>query len=69
MEHLVRFGKQRLLMTSYLTPDVEHEENWFKPTFRTSVCHIKSSMKKHGFLGINTGHCLVCLRSQLKKLA
>ena len=39
------------------------------PTFRTSVCHIKSSLKKHGFLGINTCHFLVCLRSQLKKLA
>lgn len=24
MEHLFRFGKQRLLMTSYLTPDVQH---------------------------------------------
>ena len=41
----------------------------YEPTFRTSVCHIKSSMKKHGFLGINTCHFLVCLRSQLKKLA
>ena len=40
-----------------------------EPTFRTSVCHIKSSMKKHGFLGINTCHFLGCLRSQLKKLA
>ena len=40
-----------------------------QPTFRTSVCHIKSSMKKHDFLGINTCHCLGCLRSQLKKLA
>ena len=42
---------------------------FLKPTFRTSVCHIKSSMKKHVFLGINTCHFLVCLRSQLKKLA
>ena len=32
LEHLFRFGKQRLLMTAYLTPDVEHEENWFKLT-------------------------------------
>ena len=37
MEHLVRFGKQRLLMTSYLTPDVEHEENWFKLTLLSYV--------------------------------
>ena len=28
LEHLFRFGKQKLLMTSYLTPDVKHEENW-----------------------------------------
>ncbi|WP_202218858.1 hypothetical protein [Okeania sp. KiyG1] len=32
MEHLFRFGKQRLLMTAYSTPDVKHEENWFKLT-------------------------------------
>ncbi|NES72971.1 MAG: hypothetical protein F6K24_51135 [Okeania sp. SIO2D1] len=32
IEHLFRFGKQRLLMTAYSTPDVEHEENWFKLT-------------------------------------
>ncbi len=25
-------GKQKLLMTAYSTPDVEHEENWFKLT-------------------------------------
>lgn len=28
LEHFFRFGKQRLLMTRYQTPDVEHEENW-----------------------------------------
>ncbi|NEP91429.1 MAG: transposase [Okeania sp. SIO2C2] len=32
MEHLFRFGKQKLLMTAYSTPDVQHEENWFKLT-------------------------------------
>ena len=37
MEHLFRFGKQKLLMTSYLTPDVEHEENWFKLTLLSYV--------------------------------
>ncbi|EAM50660.1 hypothetical protein CwatDRAFT_3663 [Crocosphaera watsonii WH 8501] len=37
MEHLFRFGKQRLLMTSYLTPDVHHEENWFKLTLLSYV--------------------------------
>jgi len=28
VEHYFRFGKQRLLMATYLTPDTEHEENW-----------------------------------------
>jgi len=30
LEHFFRFGKNRLLMTSYQTPDVEHEENWWE---------------------------------------
>jgi hypothetical protein len=29
-EHFFRFGKQRLLMDAYQTPDVEHEENWWQ---------------------------------------
>ncbi|GET40072.1 hypothetical protein MiSe_48800 [Microseira wollei NIES-4236] len=28
LEHMLRFSKQRLLMRSFQTPDVEHEENW-----------------------------------------
>lgn len=28
--HMLRFGKQRLLMTQFQTPDVEHEENWIQ---------------------------------------
>jgi len=28
LEHFFRFGKQRLLMAAYQTPEVEHEENW-----------------------------------------
>jgi hypothetical protein len=28
LEHFFRFGKQRLLLATYQTPDVEHEENW-----------------------------------------
>ena len=28
IEHMFRFSKQRLLMRSFQTPDVEHEENW-----------------------------------------
>jgi hypothetical protein len=30
VEHFFRFGKQRLLMAAYQTPDVEHEENWWQ---------------------------------------
>jgi len=30
IEHLFRFGKQRLLMTQFQTPDVVHEENWIR---------------------------------------
>ena len=37
MEHLFRFGKQKLLMTAYSTPDVEQEENWVKLTLLAYV--------------------------------
>lgn len=30
LEHFFRFGKRRLLMTSYQTSSVEHEENWWE---------------------------------------
>jgi hypothetical protein len=30
LEHFFRFGKNRLLMASFQTPDVEHEENWWE---------------------------------------
>ncbi len=30
LEHFLRFGKQRLLMTAHSTPDVQHEENWIQ---------------------------------------
>ena len=30
IEHMFRFSKQRLLMTQFQTPDVEHEENWIR---------------------------------------
>ena len=30
IEHLFRFGKQKLLLDAYQTSDVEHEENWWK---------------------------------------
>ena len=32
MEHMLRFEKQRLLMGSFQTPEVEHEENWVQLT-------------------------------------
>lgn len=28
LDHYFRFGKQRLFMAAYQTPEVEHEENW-----------------------------------------
>ncbi len=30
LEHFFRFGKHKLLMASYQTPDVEHEQNWWE---------------------------------------
>lgn len=30
LEHFFRFGKQRLLLTAYQTPDVQREENWWQ---------------------------------------
>jgi hypothetical protein len=30
IEHMLRFSKQRLLMTQFQTPDIEHEENWIR---------------------------------------
>jgi hypothetical protein len=30
VEHYFRFGKQRLLMAAFQTPEVEHEENWLE---------------------------------------
>jgi hypothetical protein len=30
VEHFFRFGKQRLLITAYQTPEVQHEENWWQ---------------------------------------
>lgn len=30
IEHYFRFGKQKLLMTAFQTPDVDREENWWQ---------------------------------------
>lgn len=32
-EHFLRFGKQRLLLIAYQTPDTEHEEAWWRLVF------------------------------------
>jgi len=32
IEHYFRFGKQKLLMNKYQTPDIRHEENWWRLT-------------------------------------
>jgi len=37
LDHDFRFGKQRLLMAGYQTPDVEHEENWLTLVQLTTV--------------------------------
>jgi hypothetical protein len=30
LEHFFRFGKQKLLLTAYQTPEVQHEETWWQ---------------------------------------
>jgi hypothetical protein len=37
LEHFFRFGKQRLLLDKYQTPDTEHEENWVQVVKLASV--------------------------------
>ena len=37
LEHLFRFGKQKLLMRAYSTPEVNHEENWFQLTLLSYI--------------------------------
>ncbi len=37
LEHFLRFGKQRLLLTAFQTPEVEHEENWVQLTLLAYV--------------------------------
>lgn len=37
LEHLFRFGKQKLLMNAYYTPEIHHEENWFQLTLLAYV--------------------------------
>lgn len=37
LEHYFRFGKQRLLLAAFQTPDLEHEENWLQIVQLASV--------------------------------
>ena len=37
IEHLLRFGKQRLLLNASATPEVKHEENWVSLSFLAYV--------------------------------
>jgi DDE superfamily endonuclease len=39
IEHMFRFKKQRLLMTNYQTPEVEHEENWLRKRHASRACN------------------------------
>ena len=37
LEHFLRFGKQKMLLTAFQTPEVEHEENWVQLTLLAYV--------------------------------
>ncbi len=37
LEHFLRFGKQKLLMSAFQTPELEHEENWVQLTLLAYV--------------------------------
>ena len=44
LEHFLRFGKQKLLMTAFQTPEVEHEENWVQLTLERLRSTLGSSL-------------------------
>jgi len=44
MEHFFRFGKQKLLMVAFQTPEVAHEENWFQ---LTHIAYAQLWMARH----------------------
>jgi len=44
VEHFFRFGKQRLLMAAYQTPDVAHEENWMQIV---ALAHVQLWLARH----------------------
>lgn len=44
IEHFFRFGKQKLLMVAFQTPEVEREENWF---LLTHIAYAQLWMARH----------------------
>ncbi|MEI6063185.1 MAG: hypothetical protein WCQ26_01210 [Pseudanabaena sp. ELA748] len=48
LEHTFRFGKQNLLLTAFVTPDVEHEQQWVKFVMSNYIC--RSSIFCFNFL-------------------
>lgn len=44
LEHFFRFGKQKLLMVAFQTPEVAHEENWFQ---LTHIAYAQLWMARH----------------------
>jgi hypothetical protein len=44
LEHFFRFGKQKLLMVSFQTPEVEREENWWQ---LTHIAYAQLWMARH----------------------
>lgn len=44
LEHFFRFGKQKLLMVAFQTPEVEREENWFQ---LTHIAYAQLWMARH----------------------
>lgn len=44
IEHFFRFGKQKLLMVAFQTPEVEREENWFQ---LTHIAYAQLWMARH----------------------
>ena len=44
LEHFLRFGFPKLLMTAFQTPEVEHEENWVQLTLKRLRSTVGSSL-------------------------
>ena len=44
LEHFLRFGFPKLLMTAFQTPEVDHEENWVQLTLKRLCSTVGSSL-------------------------